>query len=216
MVRDLDGDGVIGPGDNTLDNPGDRRIIGNTEPRYRIGINLGAEWNNFFFSSFFQGVLQQDWYPRHDSNLFWGQYNRPYGDIPSWHLKEGMMWTEENPSQDAFLPRYVGRIANRGGAILRDAVQTQYLMDMKYIRLKNIQVGYHLPPTLTERIGLRSATVYMSGDNLWTWAPFYDIVTNMDVENALNPSDPMISTGHGDGYNYPMLRTISLGLSLTF
>jgi TonB-linked SusC/RagA family outer membrane protein len=215
-LRDLDGDGVIGPGDNTVDNPGDRRILGNTEPRYRIGFNLGAEWNNIFVSAFFQGVLQQDWYPRHDSNLFWGQYNRPYGDIPSWHLAEGMMWSEENPSQDAFLPRYVARLANRDGAILRSAQQSKYLMDMKYIRLKNFQIGYHLPTQLTTRIGMRSATVYMSGENLWTWAPFYDIVTNMDVENAVNPSDPLIGGNAGDGYNYPMLRSINFGLSVTF
>lgn len=215
-LRDLDGDGVIGPGDNTVDNPGDMSIIGNTSPRYRIGINLGAEWNNIFVSAFFQGVLQQDWYPRHDSALFWGQYNRPYGDIPSWHLAPGVMWTEENPSQDAFLPRYVGRLANRDGAILRSAQQTQYLMDMKYIRLKNFQIGYHLPAQLTNRIGMRSATVYMSGENLWTWAPFYDIVTNMDVEIAQNPSDPLIGGNAGDGYNYPILKSINFGLSVTF
>jgi len=215
-LRDLDGDGVIGPGDNTVDNPGDRRIIGNTEPRYRIGFNFGAEWNNIFFSAFFQGVLQQDWYPRHDSALFWGMYNRPYGDIPAWHLKEGMMWTEENPSQDAFLPRYVARLANRNGAILRSAQQTQYLMDMKYIRLKNFQIGYNLPFELANRLGMRTATIYMSGENLWTWAPFYNTVTNIDVENAVNPSDPLIGGNAGDGYNYPMLRSINFGLSVTF
>lgn len=214
-LRDLNGDGVIGPGDNTVDNPGDQRIIGNTEPRYRIGINLGAEWSNFFVSTFFQGVLKQDWYPRNDSNLFWGQYNRPYGDIPSWHLNDGVIWTEENPSQDAFLPRYVGRQANRGGGILR-ATQTQYVMNMSYIRLKNVQFGYNLPPSLTNRIGMRSATVYLSGENLLTWAPFYNTVTNLDVENALNPSDPLIGGNVGDGYNYPILRSINMGLSITF
>lgn len=215
-LRDLDGDGVIGPGDNTVDNPGDRKIIGNTSPRYRIGINLGGEWNNFFVSAFFQGVLKQDWYPRHDSALFWGMYNRPYGDIPRWHLREGVIWTEDNPSQDAFFPRYVARLANRDGAIMRSAPQTQYLMDMKYIRMKNIQFGYNLPTDLTSRFGMRSATVYVSGENLWTWAPFYKIVTNMDVENAVNPSDPLIGGNAGDGYNYPMLKSVNLGLSITF
>ncbi|TVQ66221.1 MAG: TonB-dependent receptor [Balneolaceae bacterium] len=215
-LRDLNGDGVIGPGDNTVDNPGDRKIIGNTSPRYRIGINLGAEWNNLFVSAFFQGVLRQNWYPRHDSALFWGMYNRPYGDLPKWHLREGVIWTEENPSQDAFFPRFVGRLANRDGAIMRSAPQTQYLMDMKYIRMKNIQIGYNLPMDLTSKIGVRSATVYVSGENLWTWAPFYKTVTNMDVENALNPSDPLIGGNAGDGYNYPMLKSVNLGLSVTF
>lgn len=215
-LRDLNGDGEIGPGDNTASNSGDQRIIGNTEPRYRIGINLGAEWKNFFVSAFFQGVLKQDWYPRRDSNLFWGQYNRPYGDIPAWHLKEGMIWTEENPSQDAFFPRYVARLANRSGAILRDAPQTRYTMDMKYIRMKNFQFGYNLPPHLTSKLGMRAASIYFSGTNLWTWAPFYDTVTNLDVESAVNPSDPLIGGNSGDGYNYPMLKSVNLGLSVTF
>src|SRR5690625_7087435 len=80
------------------------------------------------------------------------------------------MWTEENPSQDAFLPRYVARLANRSGSILRSAPQSKYLMDMKYIRLKNLQLGYHLPVHVVSHVGMRSATVYISGENLWTWA----------------------------------------------
>ena len=90
---DLNGDGLINPGTNRVSNPGDRKIIGNSEPRYMYGITMGAEWNNFFFSSFFQGVMQQDWYPSTEAEFFWGQYNRPYNKVPTYQL--GNIWTPE-------------------------------------------------------------------------------------------------------------------------
>ena len=69
---DLDGDGVISLGKNTVDDPGDREIIGNSEPRYQYGINLGFNWYGFDFSVFFQGVGRSDWYPGANALLFWG------------------------------------------------------------------------------------------------------------------------------------------------
>jgi TonB-linked SusC/RagA family outer membrane protein len=213
-LRDVNGDGRINTGDNTFDNPGDRVVIGNTTPRYRFGMNLGANWRNMFFSTFFHGVGKQDWYPRYESNAFWGQYNRPYGDIPSWHLNEGMIWSPENPN--TLFPRYASRLANRSEGILRQP-QSKYVMNAAYVRLSNFQIGYNLPPNLTQRLGSSAARVYLSGDNLWTWSPLYRIVNNIDVENATAPSDQMFTSSNaGDGYNYPMLKGYNIGLSVTF
>lgn len=216
-LKDISGpdgvpDGKIDPGTNRLDNPGDRKIIGNSMPRFTYGINLGADWNSFFFSAFFQGVGQQDWFPNSESAVFWGQYNRPYNYLPSWHLNNH--WTPENPN--AYMPRYVGRIANRDGGILTDNPQTAYLQNIAYIRLKNIQIGYNLPSKLISKISAENARVYLSGENLWTWSPLYKITHDIDVENA-GPSDMKLSDGGaGDGYNYPMLKSLSFGLSVTF
>ncbi|MEX2592388.1 MAG: TonB-dependent receptor [Anditalea sp.] len=214
-LRDVNGDGIISPGDNTAENSGDRVIIGNTNPRYTFGLNLGADWDGFFFSAFFQGVGKQEWYPRYDSNLFWGQYNRPYGDIPQWHLEEGIIWSEETP--DSFFPRYVARLANRSGAILREQ-QSGYVMNAAYIRLKNLQIGYNLPQNLFSGLKIiKGGRIYLSSDNLWTWSPLYKNVNNIDVENATAPSDQLFtSSNSGDGYNYPMLKSFTLGLSVTF
>jgi TonB-linked SusC/RagA family outer membrane protein len=213
-LRDVNGDGRINMGDNTVDNPGDRVIIGNTTPRYRLGVNLGANWGNVFFSTFFQGVGKQDWYPIHESNAFWGQYNRPYGDIPTWHLNPGIIWSPENPN--SFFPRYASRLANRSEGILRQP-QSKYVMNAAYVRLKNFQLGYNLPPSLTQRFGAEATRIYLSGDNLWTWSPLYRIVNNVDVENATAPSDQMFTSGNaGDGYNYPMLKGYTVGVSVTF
>ena len=60
MYADLDGDGKITNGENTVDNPGDRKIIGNYTPRFRFGLNIGAEWKGFDLSIFFQGVAKRD------------------------------------------------------------------------------------------------------------------------------------------------------------
>ncbi len=211
-LKDINKDGKIDPGTNRVDNPGDRKIIGNSMPRYTFGINLGADWKNFFFSSFFQGVGKQDWFPNSEASAFWGQYNRPYNYLPRWHLDNH--WTPENP--DAYMPRYVGRIANRSGAILSNNPQTGYLQNVAYIRLKNIQFGYNLPKNLISKIRAENAKIYFSGENLWTWSPLYRITKDIDVENT-GPSDLKLTSGtSGDGYNYPMLKSVTFGLSITF
>jgi TonB-linked SusC/RagA family outer membrane protein len=211
-LKDINNDGKVDPGTNRVDNPGDRKIIGNSMPRYTYGINLGADWNSFFFSAFFQGVGKQDWFPNSESSVFWGQYNRPYNYLPRWHLDNH--WTPENP--DAYMPRYVGRVANRSGGILRNNPQTAYLQNIAYIRMKNIQIGYNLPGNLISKIRAENAKIYFSGENLWTWSPLYKITRDIDVENT-GPSDMKLSDGGaGDGYNYPMLKSISFGLSVTF
>ncbi len=214
-LKDVNDDGVINEGDNTFNDPGDRVIIGNSAPRYMYGINLSADWNGFFFSAFFQGVGKQDWYPRYESNVFWGQYNRPYNDIPKWHLEEGIIWSEANP--DSFFPRYVSRLANRSGGILREE-QTKYVMNAAYLRLKNLQVGYNVSPELLSGLRIvKAARVYVSAENVLTWSPLYKIMDNVDVENATAPSDQLFTSSNaGDGYNYPMLKSFNVGLSVTF
>lgn len=209
--KDLNGDGLINPGTNRLDNPGDRIIIGNNTPRYTYGINLGADYGSFNFSAFFQGVGKQDWYPLQESNLFWGQYTRPYGDIPKTQL--GNIWTPENP--DAYWPRYLSRIANNADGPLR-APQTKYLQNVAYIRLKNVQLGYNLPRTLISKIAAEQARLYVSAENIWTYSPLYKISKNFDVENAVASDQLFTSSNSGDAYNYPMLKSVTLGLSITF
>src|SRR5699024_664035 len=60
MYRDLDGDGEIDDGSQTLDDPGDRRIIGNESPRYNFGLRLDMAYKNFDLGLFFQGTGMRD------------------------------------------------------------------------------------------------------------------------------------------------------------
>ena len=211
-LNDLNGDGSVDPGSNTLDDPGDRTIIGNEAARFTYGISLSADWNNFFFNAFFQGVGKQDWWPSKEASLFWGQYNRPYNDALVWHIDNH--WTPENT--DAYLPRYVARQANRGGGILRNNPQTRYLQNISYLRLKNLQIGYDLPRNLISRIRADNVRVYISGENLLTFSPFYKYARDLDVEST-GPSDQLFTSGNaGDGYNHPMMKTMTFGISITF
>jgi hypothetical protein len=210
--KDINGDGAITPGTNRIGNTGDRSIIGNSAPRYTYGAMLNLDWNNFFFSAFFQGVGKQDWYPSREASLFWGQYNRPYGVIPKSML--GNIWTETN--QDAYFPRYVSRIASNANGTL-SAPQTKYIQDVRYIRLKNIQIGYNLPANLIGKIKATSARVFVSAENIWTFSPLFKITRDIDVENAV-ASDQVFNPGgnSGDGYNYPLMKSVTAGISISF
>jgi len=212
-LQDLNGDGLINVGNNTVNNPGDRKIIGNKSPRYLYSINVGAEYNNFFFSAFMQGVGKQQWYPSTETEMFWGQYNRPYNNIPNFHL--GNMWTPENT--DAYFPRTMSRAASSDTNRELGVAQTRYLQSVAYLRMKNLQFGYNLPARLVSKIGARSAKVFFSGENMFTWSPLYKVVKNIDVENAV-VADKDLNTNptNGDGYNYPLMKSYSLGLSVVF
>ncbi len=210
--KNLNDDDFINVGTNRVSDPGDRKIIGNKSPRFIYGINLGADWNHIFLSTFFEGVGKQDWYPSTEAEYFWGQYNRPYNNIPIWHL--GNMWTPDNT--DAYLPRTMSRAASSATARELGVPQTKYLQNVAYIRLKNIQVGYDLPKNLISKIGISNLRVYVSGEDIWSWSPLYKIVGkgHMDVGN-IGPRDQVIRPGAGaDGFNYPIMKSFTFGLSI--
>lgn len=220
--KDLNDDKVINYGTNKVGDPGDRKVIGNSTPRYTYSINLGAEWNGIFLSAFFQGVGKQDWWPGTDNALFWGQYNRPYNNIPSSMI--GNIWSEDNPN--TYFPRYRGYVALQSTREL-SVVQTRYLQNVAYIRLKNMQLGYNFPKKILWPLKMEAARVYLTAENLWCWSPLYKHTKNFDVANIYGEdmeakataesggTNSIISNG-GYSYNYPILKSISAGLSITF
>ncbi len=220
--KDLNNDKVIDYGTNKVGDPGDRKVIGNTTPRYTYSINLGAEWNGIFLSAFFQGVGKQYWWPGTDNALFWGQYNRPYNNIPSSMI--GNIWSEEKP--DTYFPRYRGYVALQSTREL-SVVQTRYLQNVAYIRLKNMQLGYNFPRKTLLPLKMEVARLYLTAENLWCWSPLYKHTKNFDVGNIYGEdieaksaagsggTNSIIGNG-GNSYNYPILKSISAGLSITF
>lgn len=209
--KDLNNDGKIDKGNGRVSAPGDFKIIGNSNPRYTYNLNLGANWNNISFSAFIQGVGKQDWFPN-DENPFWGQYNRPYNDFPKFMV--GKRWSEDNP--DAYFPRFRGYQV-WGRQLGRP--QSRYILNVAYIRLKNIQIGYQLPESLMSKMSfIEDLSIYLSGENIWNWSPLYKVQDRyFDVGN-IGPSDPDASFGWNAGKvnNYPRIRTFSLGVSATF
>jgi len=82
--------------------------------------------------------------------------------------------------------------------------------------MKNIQIGYTLPQSLIGKIKMSSAKVYLSGENLWAWSPLYKLTRDLDVE-SVRGSDRVLTSGtSGNGHNYPIMKSMNLGLSITF
>jgi TonB-linked SusC/RagA family outer membrane protein len=200
--KDLNGDKKIDFGDKTVDNPGDRKIIGNSEIRLPYSFELAADWKSFDLRAFFQGVGKRDWYPGAASVYFWGVYAQPWTNVTKKNLDR---WTPEKP--DGYFPRMKAYIAEDPDHEL-GAAQTKYLQDASYLRLKNLTVGYTLPKNISDKMKIEHLRLYFSAENVFT-------ISHMEEGIGL---DPELVSGY-NGFNsgvYPMQRTYSLGLNLTF
>lgn len=194
MYKDLNGDHVITKGKNTLADSGDRKIIGNSTPRYRFGLNLAADYNGFDISVFFQGVAKADMWL--NGLQFWGM--------------NGNEWSSTGYTEhwDFFRPEGDPLGANTNAYYPRPIYdnnqnhhpQTGYLQDASYIRLKNLQIGYTLPKQWTSKAGLQKVRVFFSGDNLWTGTKLSSV---FDPEALYN-----------SGQTYLLSRTLSCGINV--
>ena len=213
---DLNGDGYVNNGNNTIYDHGDLEKIGNTTPRYCYSIQGGIRWNGIGLSMMWQGVGKRDWYPAKESGYFWGQYGRPYSMALPWHTTD--RWSPEN--RGAYWPRLVAYAACDSGTILSQP-NTRYLQDASYIRLKNLTIDYNFPKELIGKIGLQALKIYFSGENLLTFSPLKKHAKNYDPE-GIYAGDADYGTGKygtdnfGDGDGYPVMKSYTIGLTLTF
>jgi TonB-linked SusC/RagA family outer membrane protein len=213
--KNASGRSVINIGQKTLSNHGDLKVIGNSTLRYLFGVNLGVGWRSLHLSAFIQGVGHRDWWPGTESGDFWGQYNRPYENVPAYMMKN--VWTASNPN--AYFPRYRAYVALSGTRELAVA-QTRYLQNAAYARLKNLSLSWNMPRQWFSKFKLNNAKLYFNGQNLFTVTPLHKYAKNLDPE-LIDSSDPESTTvtgpvNYGNGYNYPMLKTYTVGLNLTF
>ena len=196
MYKDLDGDGKINGGEGTANKPGDRRIIGNSTPRYNFGLNLDAAWKGFDIKVFFQGTLKRDYAA--GGPMFWGATGQ--GKWQALGMKyHSDYWREDN--KGAYYPR----VSWNGGR--NTQTQTRYLQNAAYARLKNLTIGYTLPKELTRKVYIENLRFFVSGENLLT------------ITNFTEAGDPeLIGAGWGGeiGKTYPLSKTFSCGLSVTF
>jgi hypothetical protein len=203
--KDLDGNGEITWGDKTVDNHGDWSRIGNTTPRYEYNFKIGLDWKGVDLNIFFQGV---------GSRQYWATGTMM---IPGWNFSEGTYyahqtdyWTPENT--DAFYARLAetNQPSQYSAASFNYLCQTRYLLDMSYLRLKNITVGYSLPSKVLKKMKFQKFRVYFSAEN----------VCEIDHLGDL-PIDPETETSAGDGGAmcfgriYPFTRQLSCGLQIS-
>ncbi len=199
--KDLDGDGVIGYGSNTLDDHGDLKVIGNSRPRYEYSFGFDLNWKGFDFSTFFQGVGKRD---------LWaiGSIAIPsFIDNEAYYEHFTDFWSPDNT--DAFYPRPASHAwVSNGRNFLR---QSRYLLDLSYLRCKNMTIGYSLPPDLLSRVTVERVRVYVSGENLFE---FTDAHLPVDPESTEYKEGN--TTGYSFGRSYPYSRTISCGVQISF
>ncbi len=191
QYADINGDGIISYGSNTVDDPGDRTIIGNSTPRYSFGINSGLRWKNFSANIFFQGIGKADHWPTSGNWTWFFPYNA--GHVERYFITD--TWTEDNP--DAYFP--AAHISTNDKKNLQ--TQSRYLQNAGYIRLKNLRIAYDLPSGLLSRVGIQSTQIFLAGMNLWEYTP---------MRKPLDPES--IQSG---AIEYPMQRLFTLGLNLS-
>ena len=200
MYQDINGDGKISAGANTLGDHGDLSVIGNNLPRFQFSIDLQADWKGFDIRAFIQGIKKRDYAISTNNFYFWGQGSTWSSTVFKEHL-DYFRDDADNPlglNTDSYYPRPI--ISNTKNK----RVQTKYLQNAAYARLKNLQVGYTLPSRITKKYAIQKFRVYVSGDNLFT-------VTNMKTM-----FDPETVDGGWGGNIYPLSKVYSVGLNITF
>ena len=204
----MDGDGVISP---TLSakNVKDMVVIGNSLPRFTHTVRFSAQYAGLDLSLLFNGVGYQNWYPRGDTGLFWGNYARPFQTYIPGDFAE-KIWTPENP--DAYFPRPRGYVAFNSGVRELNVVNTKYIQNVGYFRLKNLTFGYSLPKKWMDKIQIEKVRVYFSGENLFTVSP----LESDYIDPAMAGATTTWKSGNTDCYGYPTARAYSFGLDITF
>ncbi|REL38065.1 TonB-dependent receptor [Rhodohalobacter sp. SW132] len=180
IFKDQNGDGII--------NDEDRVVIGDPNPRYIFGVNLNMGWRNFDMSAFFQGVGKRDQY------LGLGFAQGPVWEnfTSEWHKDH---WTPDNP--DARHPAYYSNY-NRNYY----TTNSWWILDGSFVKLRNLQLGYSLPQTLINRLGIQNVRLYANGKNLWTR---HNLGLDLDPEYPWTVGD-----------YYPQTRVISMGANISF
>ncbi|GIZ10229.1 TonB-dependent receptor [Flavobacterium sp. UMI-01] len=201
---DLNGDGFINNGTNTLGNSGDFSVIGNTTPRYQYSLTLGCNWKGFDLNMFFQGVGKRDVLVSNHQR-FRGPAQGPlHANVLTGHLD---YWRDDSSplgaNPDAYFPKPYAANPGDNNRNYRFNVD-RYIQNGAYTRLKSVQIGYTLPKEVTSKCKIDKIRFFMTGENLFTVSKlmFYD---------------PETTPGNfGSAYSYPLAKIISTGINISF
>lgn len=204
---DVNGDGYITPGKSTNGDPGDRVVIGNITPRYQYGLRLSGDFKGIDLSVFLQGVGKRS---------IWGSGQLA---IPGYYSKEGAMpqaiagdyWREDRT--DAFYPRAWNMNGANEGFVMR--AQSRYMLDMSYLKIKNITLGYSLPDSWINRARLSNLRLYVSLENFIT----FDNLRGLPIDpEAISGHSMLLTNGNYNlgrtGTSNPAFKSASFGLQI--
>ena len=219
--KDLNGDGKIDGGKGTEEDHGDLKVIGNCLPRYEYSFHIGGTYKGFDLDLFFQGVGKRDMWTQ--SAFVFPEMREAdlaiYANQTSYNIydpENGIVNISESNKFPCLFPgnEYAGNVtgvAGEGGCH-NYYPQTKYLVDMSYLRLKNVTLGYTLPEELTKKAFIQKLRVYASCSNLFL----------LHKGSGDLPIDPEMNAGQGSlgygtwGRTYPITKSWSFGLQVTF
>ena len=191
--KDLNGDGEIFSGNSTLGDSGDLSVIGNSQRRYQYGVFGNMTYKNFDLAFLFNGVGKRDVWQNNPIRFpYVGEFNVMFAHQLDY-------WTPDNTN--AFFPRNYPRGAVNYGNSRR--VQTKYLLNGAYLRLKNLTIGYNIPKDVLNKVGIDKIRLFASAENLFT---IDDLPKGINTELR----------NKGNGATYPFSRSFSVGLNLQF
>lgn len=169
--------------DGKIDSNDQEYIINHTTPPWSYGFNLGATWKGISVDAFFQGVAGGKRF--YDARDEWAELE---ATAYAWR---GDYWTPENTG---------ARFPHAGYDDATSVASSFWIQDTSYLRLKNLNVSYAFPTSITGRLGVEQLKVFFNGTNLFL---LQDEIKCYDPEN-------------GSIQNYPLMRSYSFGLNISF
>jgi hypothetical protein len=186
-------------GNKTIDFNRDRAITGSYFPKFTFGFNSNLAYRGFDLGIAVQGVQGHkimNLIRRYIYNME-GNGNLFRGALDRWQ-------SPENPGNGI-----VNR-ANRLASGSNGEISTWHIEDGSYIRIRTLTLGYTIPSTLMQRWRMNRARIYVTGQNLFTFTKYLGY--NPEVNSR---PDSALSSGEDYG-TYPLPRTMSIGLNLSF
>ena len=219
--KDLDGNHVIDGGKGTADDHGDLKVIGNTMPRYEYSFHLGGSWKGIDLDLFFQGVGKRDMWTQSSFvfPLMRDADKALYANQTSYNIYDPANGIIDISQSNRYPCLYSGNegsgnvtgLASIGGEH-NYYPQTKYLVNMAYLRLKNVTIGYTLPASITKKVYMEKVRFYGSVNNLCL---LYNGAKDYPVDPEMNAGQGSLSYGTW-GRTFPITRTWSVGVQVTF
>ncbi len=205
--KDITGDNKIERGNGTAENSGDYKIIGNNSPRFLTGLDLGLKWKNLSFQMFWQGVLKRDYAFSGGDMTFFGFNGHQWWGMNVWeqtvdYWRPGNETNLLGPNTSAYYPKpYLSKEDYKN-----KEVQSRYMQNASYLRLKNLNIGYSLPREFISRLKIDQVRLFISGENLLALSS----LTKLYDPEALN------NLGPGVGKIHALRKIYAVGINVKF
>lgn len=221
--KDLDGDGDIWYGnmvkhesDGDGNSIGDLKKIGNSTPRYEYGLRIALDYKGFDFSIFAQGIGSRKIVP--SGFLGVAGYNSSDGAMPQAIADNYWTWDEDSQTgrTNAYYPRAVNAGDDPGRSSFNNTIQSKYLLNMAYLRIKNITIGYTLPDKIARKAWLGKARVFFSLENYFTFDHLHGLPIDPEEINGYSMFNTSNYNSGRTGVGTPTYKSMSFGVQLTF